>query len=154
MTLVDFETEKGITVKESGFKVGDILSGTTHMYRTVTYWFEIISVTEKRMKLRKLSVSYPTKFMSNTPGDQCMPIIVCKNMRYIAEGFPYYPAYRDDEIITASVYKERTVNNRYKDGKWTVESKGEWKYHAKPVGDSFYPTLSMWDGMPGWVNMD
>ena len=91
--------KEDITVKESGFKVGDILVGQTHMYRTITYWYEIIRVTEKRLELRELPVAYPTAYRSNTPGDHCMPVLNVKGNWFIPNGYPYTDRLKENEPV-------------------------------------------------------
>lgn len=124
------------------FKVGDILYGETCMYRTTPYWYEVIKTTKKQLTLKRLDVSYPTKYMSNTPGDHCMPVLR-KNGNYVLfKGYPYWIGHKEYKPVTASVQKYR----------W--ESKDGWKAEAVIRGDRYAPLLQKWDGKPGWVNCD
>ncbi len=135
--------KEDITVKESGLKVGDILVGQTHMYRTITYWYEIIKVTEKRVELRELPVAYRTAYMSNTPGDSCMPVLNVKGNWFIPEGFPYTGQIREYEPVKGKVVR---YTRDTKEGKKS-------SVYVSLFGN-YTPLLSLWDGAPGWVNCD
>lgn len=150
-----YKREKGRTVKESGFKIGDILVGQSHWYRTTTYWYQVIGMTDKQLKLKQLNVCYPTQYMSNTPGDECMPVLEFvnekKNIRqyFPAAGFPYWIKVNEGTTYKASIDLVIT----------TEEFKNEIKevrreYEAKILGDRYAPSLDLWDGKPGWVNCD
>lgn len=163
MPEILFKREKNKTVKESGFKVGDILVGKSHWYRTVTYWYEIIGVTKKQVKLKKLNTCYPTKYMDNTPGDQCMPVLEYVNEKlniknyFPAEGFSYWFKTRNDTVYRGSISKlkriERYWNND--DGSDVVDKIVEETYEVSIIGEGrYYPDFSLWDGKPGWVNCD
>lgn len=156
MPMISWETEKRQTVKDSGFKVGDILWGQTHMYRTVTYWYEIVKTTTKQLTLRRLNVSYPTAYCSNTPGSQCYPVLEVRenDPEYIIDKrFPYHGNLIDWGIFKASISRMRSVEIPYDTRE--PEVYGEWKYIADIIGDHYTPSLSLWDGeTPGWVNCD
>ena len=155
MGEISYKREKGKTVKESGFKVGDILVGTSHWYRTTTYWYEVIGVTDKQLKLKELNVCYPTEYMSNTPGSECMPVLEFINEKlgirdyFPAAGFPYWMKTKEgttykasiDLVITTEKFTDRTDEIRR-------------EYEAKILGDRYAPSLDLWDGKPGWVNCD
>lgn len=155
MGIINYKREKGKTVKESGFKVGDILVGNTYVYRNVTYWYQIIGMTDKQLKLKRLNVCYPTKYMSNTPGDECMPVLEFVNEKlgirdyFPAAGFPYWMKMKEgiiykasiDLVITTEEFMDRTDEIRR-------------EYEAHIIGDRYAPTLDLWDGRPGWVNCD
>ena len=148
MTM-QYLTEKKVGTKESGFKVGDILCGTTHMYRTQTHWYQIVSMTKKLLTLKELNVSYPTQYMSNTPGDNCMPVLEFGDQYILINGYPYWSGpYRQDKV-TASVQRFK----RYDDMNEMPDEK-MWIYEADIRGDKYAPLLSLWDGKPGWVNCD
>lgn len=162
MGMISHRTEKGRTVKESGFKIGDILVGKTYMYRTQTYWYRVVGMTEKQLKLKELNVSYPTKYMSNTPGDECMPVMEywrqgddkpgMKKRYMLFEGFPYWPGPRDKGVFKASIQRTRTIETFPGSEK---EVKNDWEYEAVLIGDRYGPhTLELWNGEPGWVNCD
>jgi len=136
--------KEDITIKESGLKVGDILIGQTHMYRTITYWYEIIKVTEKRLEVRELPVAYPTAYRNNTPGDQCMPVLNVKDNWYIPNGYPYTDPLR-----------ECSKPVRGKAVRYTVDTtKGKSTRIYVDIPGNYSPLLSLWDGTPGWVNCD
>ena len=155
MGEIIYKTEKGKTTKESGFKIGDILVGRTYWYRTTTYWYQIIGITDKQLKLKKLNVCYPTEYMSNTPGDECMPVLEYVNEKlairdyFPAAGFPYWIKVNEgttykasiDLVITTEEFTNRTDKIRR-------------EYKAKILGDRYAPSLDLWDGKPGWVNCD
>lgn len=156
MGLISFKREKNKTVKESGFKVGDILVGTSHWYRTITYWYEVIGVTEKQLKLKQLNVCYPTEYMSNTPGDQCMPVLEFVNEKlgirnyFPAAGFPYWMKHNEGVTYKASISLLITMEEL--EGKNIIRDK---EYEATILGEGdYYPNFSLWDGKPGWVNCD
>lgn len=135
--------KEDITVKESGFKVGDILVGQTHMYRTITYWYEIIRVTEKRLELRELPVAYPTAYRSNTPGDYCMPVLNIKRNWFIPNGYPYTDNLKEHEPVKGKAIR------------YTLDTKkGESTSIYVSLFGNYTPLLSLWDGAPGWVNCD
>ena len=162
MGIINYEHDKqNRTVKESGFQLGDILTGQTHCYRTVTYWYKVIGMTAKQLKLEEMQVSYPTEYMSNTPGSQCMPVDEVKCMRpggevfsldYFCPGFPYYPGKRKKEIVKASIKRFRRIETFPGMDKEDIVS--DWIYEAEIIGDRYAPTLELWDGKPGWVNCD
>ena len=139
--MSDYERVRNLEVGDN-FHVGDILVGKTHMYRTVTYWYEVTKVTKKRLTLRQLDVSYPTAYMSNTPGDECMPVLKFGKRIAFFDGFPYWMGPRKHEEVQASVEKYRFN----KDEAWTI--------CASILGDKYAPSLTKWDGEPGWVNCD
>ena len=157
MGEIKYITEKNIETKLSGFKKGDILVGQTHWGCTTTYWYQIVSMTKKLLTLKELDVSYPTQYMSNTPGDECMPVMEQKCMRpgeiftvhYLAEGFPFWVGPRDHKTVTASIRRSK----RYDASKESPKDK-EWEYEADIRGDKYAPLLEFWDGKPGWVNCD
>lgn len=153
MPGLEFERKKDVDVSETDFKVGDILTGQSHMYRTMTYWYKIVRMTKKQLILKRLQVSYPTEYMSNTPGDNCMPVLEydggTEKVFAIIPGYPYWLGPRETEEVKASVQKTRDVLV-YEDRK---EYK-EWVSEARILGDSYAPTLERWDGRPGWVNCD
>ncbi len=155
MGEITFEKEKNVNVFESGIEIGDILCGQTHMYRTVTYWYQVVDITMKQLKLRRLQVSYPTEYMDNTPGDQCMPVLEYskgkKKVYALVPGFPYWSGPREEEIVKATVCRIRTMEEM-PDGKKKVYE--DWQYHADIMGDKYAPILSLWYGEPGWVNCD
>lgn len=155
MGLIEYEREKNRTVKESGFGIGDILTGQSHWYRTATYWYQIIGVTDKQLKLKELNVCYPTEYMSNTPGDECMPVLEFVNEKlgirdyFPAAGFPYWVKVHEGKTFKASIVKV-TTTERIGDEK-KVRDIG---YNAQLLGDRYAPYLELWDGRPGWVNCD
>ena len=149
--MIDFKREKNKTVKESGFKVGDILVGTTHWYRTATYWYQVIGMTEKQLKLKQLNICYPTEYMSNTPGSECMPVLEFVNEKlgihdyFPSAGFPYWMKLKEGVTFKASIDLVITLED---------DKVKEKEYEARLIGDRYVPTLSLWDGRPGWVNCD
>ena len=155
MGLINFKREKNKTVKESGFKVGDILSGRTFMYRTVTYWYEIVGMTDKQLKLKQLNICYPTECMDYTPGSECMPVMEFVNEKlsirdyFPAAGFPYWSKIEEGVIYKATIDLVITTEE-FEDE--TKEISRE--YEAKILGDRYAPSLDLWDGKPGWVNCD
>ena len=126
----------------TNYKVGDILVGSTHMYRTKPYWYQVVKVTKKQLTLKRMQESYSTKYMDNTPGDYCMPVFKIGNEHILTLGYPYWIGPRDTELVIANV-------ERYK---W--EGEEEWSTYAKRRGDRYAPLLSLWDGKPQWVNCD
>ena len=162
MGSISFETVKGQKVQDSGFRVGDILYGTSYMYGIHTYWFVVIGMTSKRLRLRELQCSYESKYMSNVMVEEgCMPILEipmtdnpsAKKTRYFAEGYPYWVGERKMGIYEADVYKTRDVETFYEDGKVSDVIKKEWEYEAKVRGARF-PMLSLWKGETGKVMSD
>lgn len=149
MGEIKYITEKNRTTKESGFKIGDILCGTTHMYHTETHWYRIVDMTAKLLTLEKMDVSYPTQYMSNTPGDESMPVLNVNGRYYLAEGFPYWPGHIGWGIVTASVRRTKRYDSYNED-----PADKPWEYEADVRGDSYAPLLRLWDGKPGWVNCD
>ena len=154
--------KKGVRVKDMGVKVGDILTGQTHMYRTITYWYVVEKVTDKRLTLRRLDVCYPTQYMSNTPGDHCMPVCEWKmpdgDIIYVLPaGYPYWLGHMkaNDELVQAKVtrYRDLHYDGSYEEGKEPIFI-SEWRYYVELVGDDRAPLLSLWYGKPGWVNCD
>ena len=109
-----YECIKNLEV-DGRFKVGDILVGTTHMYRTATYWYKVIKVTKKQLTLKELQVSYPTKYMSNTPGDSCMPVLEYNGYHFVSTCCPYWLGPRDTETVVAAIEKYRFR----KEDEWT-----------------------------------
>ena len=136
-----FVCEKNLEVRDN-FKVGDILVGKTHMYRTVTYWYKVIKVTKKQLVLKELQVSYPTEYMSNTFGDECMPVLEVGDQHLLICGFPYWTGPRKTETVTASVARHKFDHDK------------DWTVTAEIRGDRYAPSLTIWDGTPGWVNCD
>lgn len=154
MGIINFKRENNKTVKESGFKIGDIIVGTTHWYRTETYWYEIIGMTEKQLKLKQLNVCYPTEYMSNTSGSQCMPVLEFVNEKlgirkyFPADGFPYWNKYNEGVTFKASI--SLFITTEETKGKMSIKNK---EYKATIIGEGEdYPRFSLWDGKPGWVN--
>lgn len=47
-------------------KIGDILSGSTYMYRTCTYWYIVVRKTAKRVYVQPIQRTYGTDFGSET----------------------------------------------------------------------------------------
>ena len=136
-----YECEKNLEVGDN-FQVGDILVGKTHMYRTVTYWYKVVRKTKKRLMLKQLDVSYPTQYMSNTPGDACMPVIE-KDGKYMCyAGFPYWSGHMEYAEVQASVERYR------------FDTEKPWTIAASILGDEYAPSLTKWNGEPGWVNCD
>ena len=132
--------KKILTTKEAGFAVGDILCGTTHYYRTVTHWYEVVRMTPKRLVLRKLPVSYQTEYLSNTPGSYCMPIIDGE----VDSRCPFHASLEPDD------YEVQGSITQYK---WS--DKEDWdEPNVCLIGDRYGPILHRWDGEPGWVNCD
>ena len=129
-----------LPTKGAGYNVGDILTGRTHMYRTVTRWYQIVKITPKRLVMKRLPVAYTTPYRSNTPGDSCMPVVNVKGTWFIPEGFPYTDPLEYGETVTA-----RLVELPLGDG--VCE-------YVDVLGDSSAPLLSMWNGEEGWVNCD
>ena len=163
MPEILFKREKNKTVKESGFKIGDILVGTSHWYRTATYWYQVIGMTDKQLKLKKLNVCYPTQYMSNTPGDQCMPVLEFvnekKNIRqyFPAAGYPYWVKVNEGATYKGSISKLKRIERFWTkdDGSDAVDKVVEETYEVSIIGeDKYYPTFELWDGKPGWVNCD
>ena len=161
MPEILYKTEKNKTVKESGFKIGDILVGTSHWYRTATYWYQVIGMTEKQLKLKKLNVCYPTQYMSNTPGDQCMPVLEFvnekKNIRqyFPAAGFPYWIKVNEGTTYKGSISKVNRIEKWDGDNGIVVNKIVESTYEVRILGEGkYYPTFELWDGKPGWVNCD
>lgn len=165
MPEILFKTEKNKTVKESGFKIGDILVGTTHWYRTATYWYQVIGVTEKQVKLKELNICYPTEYMSNTPGSECMPVLEFVNeskgiRKYFpAAGFPYWSKTREGFVFKGSISKVNRIERSWKkdsDDYDDYEDKiVDSYYEVTIIGQGkYYPSFTLWDGRPGWVNCD
>lgn len=157
--MSSYEIERKRTMEESGFKVGDILWGKTYMYRTMTYWYEIIKVTNKQLTLKRLNVSYPTKYMSNTPGSECYPVLIVRENEavypeyIIDKRFPYHGNLIQYDLDKAFISRVRSVDIPHDTSE--PEVFGEWEYYAKLIGDRYAPFLSLWDGeTPGWVNCD
>ena len=161
MPEIVYKTEKNKTVKESGFKIGDILVGTSHWYRTTTYWYQVIGMTDKQLKLKKLNVCYPTGYMSNTPGSECMPVLEFinekKNIRHYfpAEGFPYWMKMKEGMTYKGTISKVNRIEKWHGDGGVVANKVVESTYEVRILGKGkYYPTFELWDGKPGWVNCD
>lgn len=153
MGIIDYKREKGKTVRESGFKIGDILVGTSHWYRTTTYWYQVIGMTNKQLKLKQLNVCYPTQYMSNTSGSECMPVLEFVNEKlgirdyFPAEGFSHWIKIKEGMTYKASIDLVITTEE-FTDRIDEVER----EYEVHIIGDRDAPILELWDGKPGWVN--
>ena len=116
---------------QHGFKTGDILVATWGYNRTITSWYKVIRTTRCKVIMHQLPVSYPTRYMSNTPGDYCMPVIDGK----VDPAYPFV-GYKSDEEV-------RGTSSQFRDGKPYVKLPGR-----------YGQVLYHWDGKPGWVNCD
>ena len=122
-----------ITVKETDFKVGDILMGTGGYNRTYTEWYKIVRTTKCKVFMVELPISYETEYGPNTFGSHCMPVIDDK----VDETCPYYfGSFGSDKEVSGIVRK-------YRDGEPYVKLPG-----------TYGMTLRHWNGKPGWVNCD
>ena len=139
----------------------------------MTYWYEIVKTTAKQLTLKQLDVSYPTKYMSNTPGDICLPVLTkrrdgwlididrgddgMETAFYLSPRCPYWPGHRDWGLFTARIDKVMTLERFYDDEfkNVTEEKVREEKYKAVIIGDHYAPDLTLWEGeKEGWVNCD
>lgn len=116
---------------DHSFKEGDILVSTWGYNRTVTTWYKVVRTTKCKVIVHELPTSYPTGYMSNTPGDYCMPVIDGK----VDPAYPYV-GYEPEEEETGTA-------KRFSDGKEYVKLPGRYGH-----------ILYHWDGKPGWVNCD
>lgn len=123
---------KAIRVKDTDFKVGDVLVGTGGYNMTYTKWYKIVRVTDCKVILNEYPISYQTEYGPNTPGSFCMPVID----GVVDESCPYY-------------FGARGIESNVKAG---IE---EWnnKHYVKLPG-RYGMSLSHWNGSPGWVNCD
>lgn len=121
---------KGIDVKDSDFKVGDILVGSNHWGHTYTVWYKIVRTTKCKVVLTELPVSYETAYGPNTTGSECMPVID----GIVDSSCPHYFGNRGLEHSVSAFVRESSY------GKY-VKLPGDYGIH-----------LHHWDGKPGWVN--
>jgi hypothetical protein len=157
MPSIEYEIVKNISCDDTDFKIGDIVSGTTYMYRNQTFWYKIIKMTPKQIELEELPVSYPTEYMSNTPGDECVPVLKFGSEYYVNPRFPYWVKDRRPEIIKARPYKVRRYEiHHLKNGKTkkVIPKNSKWEFRMRIMGNRWLPSLSHWDEKPGWVNCD
>lgn len=157
MPEIRYETVKHIECKETGFKEGDIVVGVSYWYRTTTTWYRILKVTNKEVTLEELPTSYPTKYMSNTPGSECVPVLKYGEEYYVNPNFPFWLGPTKTGIVKARPYKIREYEIWYnEDGSKKIihPKEKKWEYHLKLSNDRYKPSLSLWDGKPGWVNCD
>lgn len=157
MPSIEYEKVKNLECKDTDFKIGDIVVGSTHWYRTMTFWYKIIDIAPKTITLEKLPTSYPTQYMSNTPGDECVPVLKYGNGYYVNPRFPYWINEGDAEIVKANPYKIRRYElHHLKNGKTkkVIPKDSKWEFRLDIRGDKYAPALSHWDGKPGWVNCD
>ena len=124
---------KAIRVKDTDFKVGDVLVGTGGYNMTYTKWYKIVRTTDCKVFLDEYPVSYPTKYGPNTPGDICMPVIDGK----VDERCPFYFGRMGEESNVSGTIRQ------YRDGEHYIKLKG-----------TYGMCLRHWDGKPGWVNCD
>ena len=119
-------------VKDSSFKVGDILVGTGGYNMTYTKWYKVTRVTKCKVFVDEFPISYQTEYGPNTPGSYCMPVID----GIVDESCPYYFGSRGIESnVGGLVYESERAE------------------YVKLPG-TYGMLLSHWTGKPGWVNCD
>lgn len=116
--------------KIHNFKAGDILVSTWGYNRTITTWYKVIRTTRCKVFMEELPTAYPTPYMSNTPGDFCMPVVDGQ----IPQGYPFV-GYTPDGVVSG-----RAGNF------------GDREYVRLP--GRYGQFLYRWGGGPGWVNSD
>jgi hypothetical protein len=97
-------------------------------------------VTDKTCTLQNLRRCFRTPYMSNTPGDYCVPHVTCDvfDIRDHVHEFKFMePGHLDDETARAE---------RGEDGSIRIISGNKRSYSCK--------LFSHWDGEPEWVNCD
>lgn len=123
---------KTINVDGSGFKVGDVLVGTSYWGRTTTRWYKVVRTTKCKVVVSELPTSYQTAYGPNTPGSYCMPVMD----GIVDKSCPYYFGDRGLESDVMAIVRQSQYGNYVK------------------LPGTYGMCLYHWDGKPGWVNCD